>query len=141
MSRWTLFMILAGVLPFVSPVVLAQQVAQSGKLTPTQENTVPVAMLKWRGKADVHFAETAKFSLSDTIHTAEQSDDNVYGRRLALSRLFRVVVPAVKGETRHLAAPAISRLNTVTAESPAIVRRCLQAYRNSASHACRSKAA
>jgi hypothetical protein len=76
MSSWTLFMILAGVLPFVSPVVLAQQVVRSGKLTPAQENTLPVAMLEWRGKADVHVAGTAKFSLSDTIHTAEQSDDN-----------------------------------------------------------------
>jgi uncharacterized membrane protein YkoI len=50
--------------------------AQSGKLTTTQENMVPVAMLKWRGKADVHFAETAKVPLSDAIHTAEQGDGN-----------------------------------------------------------------
>ncbi|MDB5394249.1 MAG: hypothetical protein JWM91_1755 [Rhodospirillales bacterium] len=50
--------------------------ARSGKLTTTHENMVPVAMLKWRGKADVHFAETAKVPLSVAIHTAEQADDN-----------------------------------------------------------------
>jgi hypothetical protein len=50
--------------------------AVSGKLTPIQENTLPVAMLKWRGKADVHFAETAKVPLADAIDTAELADDH-----------------------------------------------------------------
>jgi uncharacterized membrane protein YkoI len=49
---------------------------QSGKLTVAQENVVPVAMLKWRGKADVGFAETAKVPLSAAIQTAEQADGN-----------------------------------------------------------------
>jgi uncharacterized membrane protein YkoI len=50
--------------------------AQSGKLTTIQESTVPVAMLKWRGKADVSFAEKAKVPLSAAIQTAQQADGN-----------------------------------------------------------------
>jgi uncharacterized membrane protein YkoI len=141
MRSRTLSVILAGVLPFISPLALAQQVAQpayeqgdissfhgtadtlpsaigkiegatggkvveirfagsngmpgfhvvvakggkvqfmhmeaqSGKLTTTQDNMVPVAMLKWRGQADVGFAEKAKVPLSTAIQTAEQGDNN-----------------------------------------------------------------
>jgi uncharacterized membrane protein YkoI len=50
--------------------------AQTGKLTTTSDNVVPAAMLKWRGKADVHYGETAKVPLADAIRTAEQSADN-----------------------------------------------------------------
>jgi uncharacterized membrane protein YkoI len=141
MTSRTLSIILAGVLPFISPLALAQQVAQpayqkedissfngtadsipsaiskieagtggkvieirfsssggtpgyhvvvakggqvqfmhleaqSGKLTTTQDNMVPTAMLKWRGRADVGFAEKAKVPLSTAIQTAQQADDN-----------------------------------------------------------------
>jgi hypothetical protein len=90
-------------------------------------------MLKWRGKADVRFAETAKVPLSDAIQTAEH--------RLALSRLFRVGVPAVKGETSHPVASAISRLKWSRPKARPSFAVARNAYRNSASRACRNEAA
>jgi hypothetical protein len=49
---------------------------QSGKVLQIDEASTPVWMLNWRGKADVHFAETAKVPLSQAILTAEQADNN-----------------------------------------------------------------
>jgi uncharacterized membrane protein YkoI len=49
---------------------------QSGKVLQIDEASTPVWMLNWRGKADVHFAETAKVPLSQAILTAEQANNN-----------------------------------------------------------------
>jgi uncharacterized membrane protein YkoI len=46
----------------------------------------PIYMLNWRGKADVHFAQTAQVSLSTAIQTAEQSQPGAPAMAAGIAR-------------------------------------------------------
>ncbi len=46
----------------------------------------PVYMLNWRGKADVHFAQTAQVSLSTAIQSAEQSQPEAPAMAAGIAR-------------------------------------------------------
>jgi uncharacterized membrane protein YkoI len=46
----------------------------------------PVYMLNWRGKTDVHFAQTAQVSLSTAIQTAEQSQPGAPAMAAGIAR-------------------------------------------------------
>jgi uncharacterized membrane protein YkoI len=46
----------------------------------------PVYMLNWRGKADVHFAQTAQVSLSTATETAEQSQPGAPAMAAGIAR-------------------------------------------------------